>query len=206
MSWAEVKKINSNLAKPLDEILNDSTSGLVAIKNAIDEPAKVYLTGKTTATPTTSSPLTLSINGAGGLHGIFMMLPVTTNTVKVTLKADGVSIMDYTLRATTSSSNVFIRMLVSTPELIVTYSVSPTCYFGMLMSEFTGGDLEMNYRSIGRFDVPIFRTVTETSLSGNRFSLINTSIKFKINFTAKVEAINGDCGNRATLFCIYTLD
>ena len=33
MSWAEVKKINSNLSKPLDEILNDPTSGLVAIKN-----------------------------------------------------------------------------------------------------------------------------------------------------------------------------
>lgn len=205
MSWAEVKKINSNLAKPLDEILNDSTSGLVAIKNAIDEPAKVYLTGNTTATPTTSSPLTLSINGAGGLHGIFMMLPVTTNTVKLTLKADGVSIMDYTLQATTSSSNVFSRMLVSTPELIVTYSVSPDCYFGMSMSSFTDSDFRMSYKSPVNV-VPIFRTVTDTTFSQQRFSLINTSIKFKINFTAKVEAINGDCGNRAKLFCIYTLD
>lgn len=205
MSWAEVKKINSNLAKPLDEILNDSTSGLVAIKNAIDEPAKVYLTGNTTATPTTSSPLTLSINGAGGLHGIFMKLPITTNTVKLTLKADGVSIMDYTTQATTSSSNVFSRMLVSTPELIVTYSVSPDCYFGMLMSGFTGSELRMSYKNVVT-EVPIFRTVTDTNFSQQRFSLINTPIKFKINFTAKVEAINGDCGNTATLFCIYTLD
>ena len=206
MSWAEVKKINSNLAKPLDELLTDPISGLSAIKNAIDEPVKVYQAKDTTAAPTTSSPLTLSINGAGGLHGIFIMLPVTTNTVKLTLKADEVSIMNYTLQVTTSSSGVFSKMLVSTPELITTYSVSPKCYVGMLMSSFTSTDFQMDIGSINSSSVPIFMTITDTRIHSQRFTLINNPIKFKTNFTAKVEAINSDCGDRARLFCIYTLD
>ena len=206
MSWAEVKKINSNLAKPLDELLTDSESGLSAIKNAIDKPARAYLLKSKTAVPTTSSPLTLSINGAGKIHGIFMMFPGSTNTMKLTLKADEVSVMNYTLQGGEGRSGTYYKMLVSRPELIAFFPNSPYHYFGMLMTEFSeSGNFQMDYRYTV-FNVPIFKTVTEENSSSQRFSLIDNPIKFTTNFTGKIEAINGDFQKGAFLFFLYTLD
>lgn len=212
MSWAEVKKTNGNLAKPLDELLTDSESGLVAIKNAVIKSEKVYKAYTTRTTPTTISPLIFTINGVGALHGMLVMLPVmrnTTNRVKFTLTIDSTIVMGYTLQSNSSSYSGFIKMLVSTPELITTYSVSPECYLGMSMSQFLDYDLKITIDNISSTGVPFSPNITETFGTGinrQRFSLINTPIKFNTNLTARTEAINGNCPDAVRYFFIYTLE
>jgi hypothetical protein len=133
MSWAEVKKINSNLSKPLDEILNDSTSGLSAIKNlavgikdntdSLLAVPKAFQFVKTSGTPTTSTPLTLSISGAGKLYGITFSSPViasTSSNVKTQwlIYIDGEYVLNHSFH-NESSSDFTIEGIITSPDTLV---------------------------------------------------------------------------------------
>lgn len=208
MSWAEVKKINSNLNKPLDEILVD-------VKNSTDmltsEETEVYQTVSTRGIPLVGTPLTISISGSGRLYGFrSRLLPAkggtaTINT-KLLLQADNQTVLDYTSYDDSTSYYVYSNVMFSTPDLIITFSQSPRCYIGF-------ANTSPNYYATEN-PLPIFGpAMTEPGLAFNdsiygrhRFSLITKPIYFKQNFTATISAQNMDCPDNSSIFAVYILD
>lgn len=207
MSWAEVKKINSNLNKPLDEILVD-------VKNSTDtltsEETEVYQTVSTSGIPLVGTPLTISISGSGRLYGIqSRLVPAkgVTDTInlRLLLQADGQTVLDYTSYNDSDYYSKYANIMFSTPDLIITYSSSPRCYIGF-------ANTNPYYYATGD-PLPIFGpAMVEPGLIGDsvygryRFSLITKPIYFKQNFTATMSAQNMDCTGTSSIFAVYILD
>lgn len=221
MSWAEVKKINSNLSKPLDEILNDSTSGLGAIKNLATDIKdntdslsvfKLFLSPSTSGTPTTSTPITLSISGAGKLYGMTIYIPVirsdnTSVQTQVIITIDNQTILDYSVHGTasTSTSGTYGYLLFSAREtLISTKGDDASEYYGLVTCSHTF----LNAYKYGRAMLPIFSPAyTETISYGSfgRIACLTNSIPFN-NCTVQVKAISESLTSDARIQALYTLD
>lgn len=220
MSWAEVKKINSNLSKPLDEILNDSTSGLSAIKNLATDIKnntdslsvfKLFLSSSTSGTPTTSTPLTLSISGAGKLYGMTIYIPViksdnTSVKTQVIITIDNQNILDYSVHGSTSTStsDTYGYLLFSAREtLIITRGNNANEYYGIV----TGPHNFLDSRD-GRTMLQMFSPAyTETVSPGHfgRLACLTNSIPFN-NCTVQVRAVSTSLSESASVRAVYTLD
>lgn len=220
MSWAEVKKINSNLSKPLDEILNDSTSGLGAIKNLATDikdntdslsVLKLFLSSSTSGTPTTSTPLTLSISGAGKLYGMTIYIPViksdnTSVKTQVKITIDNQTILDYSVHGSTANVtyNTWGHLLFSAREtLVITRGDNANEYYGLVTRPHNFLDSRD-----GRARLQIFSPAyTETVSPGGfgRLACLTNSIPFN-NCTVQVKAIYESLTSDATINALYTLD
>ena len=220
MSWAEVKKINSNLSKPLDEILNDSTSGLGAIKNLATDikdntdslsVLKLFLSSSTSGTPTTSTPLTLSISGTGKLYGMTIYIPViksdnTSVKTQVKITIDNQTILDYSVHGSTANVtyNTWGYLLFSAREtLIVTRGDDANEYYGLVTRPHNFLDSRD-----GRARLQIFSPAyTETVSPGDfgRLACLTNSIPFN-NCTVQVKAIYESLTSNASISAVYTLD
>lgn len=220
MSWAEVKKINSNLSKPLDEILNDSTSGLGAIKNLATDikdntdslsVLKLFLSSSTSGTPTTSTPLTLSISGAGKLYGMTIYIPViksdnTSVKTQVKITIDNQTILDYSVHGLTANVtyNTWGYLLFSAREtLVITRGDNANEYYGLVTRPHNFLDSRD-----GRARLQIFSPAyTETVSPGDfgRLACLTNSIPFN-NCTVQVKAIYESLTSDATINALYTLD
>ena len=220
MSWAEVKKINSNLSKPLDEILNDSTSGLSAIKNLATDIKdntdslsvfKLFLSSSTSGTPTTSTPLTLSISGAGKLYGMTIYIPViksdnTSVKTQVIITIDNQTILDYSVHGSTSSSTsgTYGYLLFSAREtLLITRGDNANEYYGLVTLSHNFLDSRK-----GRVRLQMFSPAyTDTVSPGDfgRLSCLTNAIPFN-NCTVQVKAKYESLSSSATINALYTLD
>lgn len=220
MSWAEVKKINSNLSKPLDEILNDPTSGLVAIKNLATDikdntdslsVLKLFLSSSTNGTPTTSTPITLSISGAGKLYGMTIYIPViksdnTSVKTQVIITIDNQTILDYSVHGSTSTStsNTTGYLLFSAREtLITTDGGNANEYYGLVTCPHNFLDSRD-----GRTMLQIFSPAYTETVSPGRFgrlTCLTNAIPFNsctVQVKAKYESLTSD----AKIQALYTLD
>lgn len=221
MSWAEVKKINSNLSKPLDEILNDSTSGLSAIKNlAVDikdntdsllAVPKAFQFVKTSGTPTTSTPLTLSISGAGKLYGITFSSPViasTSSNVKTQwlIYIDGEYVLNHSFH-NESSSDFTIEGIITSPDTLVLTRYEATLYYGVfgIYPSFISSDSRYGLS----FDLPLFQSeATAETLSSRRdkIAYLNNPIPFNTICDIQVRAVSTSLSSSASVRAVYTLD
>lgn len=216
MSWAEVKKINSNLSKPLDEILNDSTSGLGAIKNLATDikdntdslsVSKAFQFVTTSGTPTTSTPLTLSISGAGKLYGLTFSSPVlasTSSNVKTQwlIYIDGEYVLNHSFH-NESSSGFTIDGIITSPDTLVLTRNSATFYYGVF-------GISPNFISSNiAYDLPLFQsdaTAETLSSSKNKIAYLNNPIPFNTICDIQVRALSTSLSSDASVRAVYTLD
>ena len=208
MSWAEVKKINSNLNKPLDEILVD-------VKNSTDiltsEETEVYQTVSTSGIPLVGTPLTVSISGSGRLYGFrSRLLPAKNGSATVSsrllLQADNQTVLDYTSYNETTNSTVYANIMFSTPDLIITFSQSPRCYIGFANTSPQHYATENPLSIFGSAMAEPGLAFSDSVYGRHRFSLITKPIYFKQNFTATISAQNMDCTSTSSIFAVYILD
>lgn len=217
MSWAEVKKINSNLSKPLDEILNDSTSGLSAIKNLATEiknntdslsaVPKAFQFATTSGTPTTSTPLTLSISGAGKLYGLTFSSQViasTSSNVKTQwlIYIDGEYVLNHSFH-NESSSDFTIDGIITSPDTLVLTRNSATLYYGVfgIYPNFISSNIA--------YDLPLFQSdATSETLSSrkNKIAYLNNPIPFNYICDIQVRAVSTSLSESASVRAVYTLD
>lgn len=221
MSWAEVKKINSNLSKPLDEILNDPTSGLGAIKNlavgikdntdSLLAVPKAFQFATTSGTPTTSTPLTLSISGAGKLYGLTFSSQViasTSSNVKTQwlIYIDGEYVLNHSFH-NGSSSDFTIDGIITSPDTLVLTRNSATLYYGVfgIYPSF----ISSSSGNILSFDLPLFQSdATAETLSSRRYkiSYLNNPIPFNSICDIQVIAVSTSLSESASVRAVYTLD
>lgn len=209
MSWAEVKKINSNLNKPLDEILVD-------VKNSTDiltsEETEVYQTVSTSGIPLVGTPLTISISGSGRLYGLrSRLVPAkggsATVSSKLLLQADNQTVLDYTSYDEYTDYYVYANIMFSTPDLIISYSQASSCYISFANTNFdryytTGNPAPI----LGSAIIEPGERLNSDKYGLYRFSLIKKPIYFKQSFNATISARNVDCTGTSSIFAVYILD
>lgn len=219
MSWAEVKKINSNLSKPLDEILNDSTSGLSAIKNLATDikdntdsllaVPKAFQFARTSGTPTKSSPLTLSISGAGKLYGLafssqVIASPSSDVKTQCLMYIDDKYVLNHSFH-NESSSDIMVNGIITSPDTLVLTRNSSTLYYGVfgIYPNFLSGNIA--------YDLPLFQSdATEETLSSSsgadKIAYLNNPIPFNNICYIQVRAVSTSLTSSALVRAVYTLD
>lgn len=131
MSWAEVKKINSDMSKPLNTLIESETNKVVSTFNADKAPQYALMRAENVnkTIPASSSQNLVTITGTGVFYGAEFKLAYNAITSasswygsRITIKVDGNIMYDFSLNTEGTVGNYGTKkILICTCDAVGSY-------------------------------------------------------------------------------------